>query len=110
VPALTRLLSRAEVIAVLQQKVSVRLVNISRSGCLLIAPRMLRVGTVGRLHIVLDGTEYVGDVRVVRCEGLQGSSCQVGVELLWMSMADDVEGNPLRGDFQRRISRDGSAT
>jgi PilZ domain len=107
-PALARVLSRTAVIAVLQQDVPVRLVNISRSGCLLIAPRMLRVGTVGRLHIALDGTEYVGDVRVVRCEALPGPSCQVGVQLLWMSMAEDIEDDVPPG-FRLRTSRDGSA-
>ena len=108
-PALARLLGGAAVIAVLQQNISVRQVNISRSGCLLIAPRTLRVGIVGRLHVVLDGTEYIGDVRVVRCESLQGTSSEVGVELLWMPTADDIAGNSPPG-FRLRTSVGGSAT
>lgn len=85
-PALGRLLNRTAIIAVLRQEVRVRLVNLSRSGCLLIAPRALRVGAVGRLCIALDGAEYVGEVRLVRCEALRGPSYRVGFELLWISM------------------------
>jgi hypothetical protein len=93
-PAIARLLDGAAVFAVLQQEVVVRLENISRSGCLLMAPRTLRVGAVGRLHIVLDDTEYVGDVRVVRCDTWDGSSCKVGVELLWIPAEDARDGEP----------------
>jgi hypothetical protein len=108
-PVLARLVDRAAVIAVLQRDVSVRLVNISRSGCLLIVPRTLPVGTLGRLRVVLDSTNYVGDVRVVRSEALDGSSCKVGVELLWISMAEDVGGDEPSPDFPQRISSDGLA-
>jgi hypothetical protein len=70
---------------VLQQELPVQLVNISRSGCLLQAPRPLHVGTVGRLRVALDGTEYADDVRVARCEPLDGAVSELGVELLWVA-------------------------
>ena len=60
---------------VFQQQLPVRLVNISRSGCLLQAPRAVRVGTVGRLRVALDDTEYADDVRVARCDTAKGAAC-----------------------------------
>ena len=91
-PALERLLDRAAVTAVLQQELLVRLENISGSGCLLTTPRTLRVGAVGRLRIVVDRVEYVGHVRVVRSETVDGRSWNVGVELLWIPGSGDVRG------------------
>jgi hypothetical protein len=84
VPDRQRTLEHATLI-VLQQELPVQLVNISRSGCLLQAPRPLRVGTVGRLRIALDGMEYADDVRVARCEPLDGAVSELGVELIWVA-------------------------
>ncbi len=75
---------------VLQQEVPVRLVNISRSGCLLHVSRSLRVGLVGRLRIALDDAEYTDDVRIARCVSLTDATCEVGIELLWVSNVNDV--------------------
>lgn len=69
---------------VFQQRLRVRLVNISHSGCLLQAPRAVRVGTVGRLRVALDDTEFADDVRVARCAPGTGTTCELGLELLWM--------------------------
>jgi hypothetical protein len=69
---------------VFQQRLRVQLVNISRSGCLLQAPRAVRVGTVGRLHVMLDDVEYADDVRVARCAQGKGTNCELGLELLWV--------------------------
>jgi hypothetical protein len=70
---------------VFQQQLPVQLVNISRSGCLLQASRPVRVGTVGRLRVTLDDAEYADDVRVARCEPGPGATCELGLELLWVS-------------------------
>ena len=71
-------------VIVLQHELPVRLVNISRSGCLLQVSRAIPVGTVGRLRIALDGTEYADDVRVARSVSAPGATCELGVELLWV--------------------------
>lgn len=68
---------------VFQQELPVRLVNICRSGCLLQAPRPVRVGAIVQLRIALDDTEYADDVRIARCEWMQGAVYALGVELLW---------------------------
>jgi hypothetical protein len=74
---------------VFQQQLAVQLVNVSRSGCLLQASRVVRVGTVGRLRVAFDDTEYADDVRVARCEPGNGSNCELGLELLWVSKSQE---------------------
>jgi len=75
-------------VIVLQHEVPVRLVNISRSGCLLQVARSIAVGTVGRLRIAIDDTEYADDVRVARVTA-RGTGCELGVELLWVPMVNE---------------------
>ena len=74
---------------VFQQELPVQLVNISRSGCLLQASRPVRVGTVGRLRVAFDNTEYADDVRVARCAQGNGQHCELGIELLWISKSQE---------------------
>jgi hypothetical protein len=69
---------------VFQQQLPVQLVNISRSGCLLQASRPVRAGTVGRLRVTVEDTEYADDVRIARCVEGKGTDCELGVELLWV--------------------------
>ena len=71
-------------VIVLQQELPVRVVNISRSGCLLEASRPVRAGAVGRLRVTIDDAEYADDVRIARCEPVQATPCELGVELLWV--------------------------
>jgi hypothetical protein len=71
-------------VIVFQQELRVRVVNISRSGCLLAVSRLVRAGTVGRLRLALDDAEYADDVRIARCTPLKGAGYRLGVELLWV--------------------------
>jgi hypothetical protein len=71
-------------VIVLQQEVPVRILNISRSGCLLQASRPILAGTFGRLRVTLDDLEYADDVRVARSASVPPALCEVGVELLWV--------------------------
>jgi hypothetical protein len=80
-------------VIVLQRELPVRVVNISRSGCLLQVGRSVRVGTVGRLRVALDDAEYADDVRIARCSSMQGASCELGVELLWVPAPKDARGS-----------------
>lgn len=72
----------AATLIVFQQELRVRLVNLSRTGCLLEVSRPVRVGTVGRLCVVLGDAEYADDVRVARCTPGKGANCELGLELL----------------------------
>jgi hypothetical protein len=75
---------RRAALIVFQRELRGRLVNISRSGCLIEVSRPVRVGTVCRLRVALDNTEYADDVRVARCTSGSGNgaTCELGLELL----------------------------
>jgi hypothetical protein len=74
---------RRAALIVFQQELRGRLVNISRSGCLLEVTRPVRVGAVCRLRVAFDNTEYADDVRVSRCTlSGNGAFCELGLELL----------------------------
>jgi hypothetical protein len=78
-------------VAVLGREVSVRLIDISASGCLLESSSRLVIGTSGSLVLSYDGKEYVDDVRVIRCRQHEGSNgtYQVGTEFLWTNTPHD---------------------
>jgi hypothetical protein len=94
-------------VIVLQQELPVRLVNISRSGCLLHAPRSVGVGTVGRLRVALDDAEYADDVRVARCTSLTGAASELAVELLWVPKPKEPRTSPR--SLALRLSAPGDA-
>jgi pilus assembly protein Flp/PilA len=117
------LLTGPSVIAVLGRDVVVRLLEISRSGCLLESSHAMPAGTIAALAIEIDGREYMDDVRVWRSQLLAGvgERYELGVEFLWLrlprehslrSYAATLTGNstrPTRGssarteDFRRFI-------
>lgn len=73
-----------EIVGVLARHMPTRLVEISRSGCLLESSHRIEEGTVGVLRLEAHGRSYWDDVRATRCvtvEGM-GSSYLVGVEFL----------------------------
>ena len=82
------LLTGPSVIAVLGRDVVVRLLEISRSGCLLESSHAMPAGTIAALAIEIDGREYTDDVRVSRSQLLAGvgERYQVGVEFLWLRL------------------------
>jgi hypothetical protein len=84
VDTLDAVLRSRDFVAVLTREVSVQLVNISGSGCLLESDTKLREGTTASLRVMLQGVEYVEDVRVIRCSPSEGPrSYQLGAEFLW---------------------------
>jgi hypothetical protein len=92
---------------VFQQQLPVQLVNVSRSGCLLQASRPVRVGTVGRLRVTLDDMEYADDVRVARCATGQGTTCELGLELLWVPKTQAPRSDAPSLALMVRVSGDG---
>lgn len=82
--ALDAILKANDLVAVLGRDVSVRLVDISASGCLLESASRLVVGTTGSLVVTFEGHEFTDDVRVMRCQGEgSGGGYHVGAEFLW---------------------------
>jgi hypothetical protein len=61
------------VIGVLGRDLSVRLLEISRAGCLLESSHPVAVGTIGSLAVDVQGTGYVDRLRVTRCEAIAGA-------------------------------------
>ena len=78
-------------LGVLARNMSVRLLEISRSGCLLESSHFVPIGTLGALSVVVDGTEYDDQVRVVRCQLVPGAgnTHRVGVEFLTLHLPGD---------------------
>lgn len=78
-------------LGVLARDLSVRLLEISRGGCLLESSHYVPVGTLGALSVVVDGTEYDDEVRVVRCQLVPGAgnTHRVGVEFLTLHLPGD---------------------
>ena len=70
---------------VLTREVTVRVINISASGCLIESNRRMAVGTVGHLRLRLALEEYSDDVEVVRCQAIAGAGSvyHVGMKFLW---------------------------
>lgn len=71
-------------IASLLLRTPLRVLEMSRSGCLAESVRALEAGTAGRLRITIDGRTYSEEVRVVRCEAMPGAGApfRIGVEFL----------------------------
>jgi pilus assembly protein Flp/PilA len=80
-----------EVFGVLARGIPARLVEISRSGCLLESSHRVGDGIVGELRLEIGGELLVDDVRVTRCvlvEG-SGSSYLVGAEFVQTRRPDE---------------------
>jgi c-di-GMP-binding flagellar brake protein YcgR len=91
VTSLDGILQANDLVAVLGREVSVRLLDISASGCLLESASALLLGTTGSLLLKFDGKEYVDDVRIIRCRQCEGSNGAylVGAEFLWTNAPHD---------------------
>lgn len=74
-----------DALGVIHRHVTVRLVNISGSGCLLESQSPLEPGTVGTLSMAVDGNEFSDLVRIARCREIVGAGglYHVGVQFLW---------------------------
>lgn len=62
-----------EVIGMLARNVPTRLIEISRTGCLLQSHQRVADGTVGELRLQVQRDTFVDDVRVTRCVLVEGS-------------------------------------
>ena len=62
-----------ELTGVIAKQIPVRLVEISRSGCLLESLHRIQEGTVGALRLEAQGEKYFEDVRATRCVAVAGS-------------------------------------
>jgi hypothetical protein len=70
---------------VIRRDIGARLVNISMSGCLLETASPLPIGLVGTLQMTIGTTDYDDLVRVVRCQGVEGTGHRhhIAVQFVW---------------------------
>lgn len=73
-----------DVTGMLARNVPTRLLEISRTGCLLESRQRVEDGTVGELQLQVALETYVDDVRVTRCVLVEGSGSiyRVGAEFV----------------------------
>ena len=73
-----------EVSGMLARSVPTRLIDISRTGCLLESRQRVEDGTVGELQLQVHHETLVDDVRVTRCVLVEGSGSiyRVGAEFV----------------------------
>lgn len=73
-----------DVTGMLARDVPTRLLDISRTGCLLESRQRVDDGTVGELQLQVQHETYVDDVRVTRCVLVEGSGSiyRVGAEFV----------------------------
>ena len=71
-------------LGILLTSMPLRVLEVSRSGCLLESGRHIPAGTSGRLQLDIDGRPYSEEVRVTRCHRIEGAgaSYRLGVEFL----------------------------
>jgi PilZ domain len=71
-------------VGTLSKELPIRVINCSASGCLVEASSRVDVGTIASLRLKWSNQELAEDVRVVRCQALEGAGRRhhVGVEFL----------------------------
>jgi len=92
-------------VGVLTRDVYVRILNYSPSGCLLETSARIEPGTIGSLRFVIDGSEFIDDVQVVRCQPVEGAGARyrVGARFLWTVA-------PGKGTLRGALGRTNGAT
>ena len=109
-------IDRPDVIGLLARSVPTRLLDISRTGCLLESHQRLEDGTVGELRLHVDRQVFVDDVRVTRCVLVKGSGSvyRVGAEFLQTRRPGDrsirLAVGTLMRELMSRRPQDRSAT
>jgi hypothetical protein len=85
---LDRILDSEDVVGALSRDVSVWILNISASGCLLESGYRVEVGTTGVLSMMRDGQDYSDEIQINRCSPVAGSSGRylLGAQFLWTSI------------------------
>ena len=76
----------SDALGIIVWDVPVRLVDISRTGCLLESNRQMAVGTTGEFRVEFAGQVFSEELRITRCARLEGSSAlyRLGAEFLHM--------------------------
>ena len=87
-------------VAILTREFQIRILDYSPSGCLIETNSRVDIGTIGSLHFVIDGREFVDDIQVVRCQPIEGAGSiyRIGARFLWTV-------SPGKGTLRRALGR-----
>ncbi len=79
-----------DLFGVIGRAITVRLLNLSGSGCLLDSSRPLDIGSTGEVRLVSNRHTYRDELRITRCHPVtpMGSVCLAGAEFLWAQHPD----------------------
>src|SRR3954451_5635367 len=70
-------------LATLASTIPLQLLDISQTGCLLAAASRVEAGATGRISVVFNGHTFTDEVRITRCQRLEGSAgYRLGAEFL----------------------------
>ena len=73
-------------LAVVTREITLRVLNVSVTGCLIETQRPIEVGTLATMRVTVGDQAYSDDVHVVRCHPIAGGSTfHVGMKFLWTS-------------------------
>ena len=88
--------------AVLIRDISVCLLNVSLSGCLLECRTRLQTPVAGQLRVIINGEARVDDIRLSRCVFVEGSGAvyRAGAEFLWTDLPGERSVRRAVGLFQ----------
>jgi hypothetical protein len=84
------ILTRADLITVVNRHISVRVLDVSATGCLLERDCEVPVGTVGALSLEANGKGYTDPIRVTRSQAVPGGGERhlLGAEFVWLTLPD----------------------
>jgi hypothetical protein len=109
---LSALNCQVELVGVLTREIATRLIEISRSGCLLESTQRIEEGTVATLRLDIRGKTYSEDVRATRCVAVagSGSSYLIGIEFLQTSVGDGMSIRRVLAESLSPVVDSGSGT
>ena len=92
----------------LAREVPMRLIDISRTGCLLESRQRIEDGTVGELQLQVQRETFADDIRVTRCLLVEGSGKTESFD--FRQGQTEVWLNPPRGVYELRLEMVNNAT
>jgi len=74
-------------LGLLTREVTVQMIDLSHSGCLVESGHRMEAGAVGTMRMTIDGRDYVENVQVMRCQQIEGGGnrYRIGVRFVWTS-------------------------
>jgi hypothetical protein len=103
------ILQAGDLLGVLGRDVTVRMLNVSGSGCLVESASPIEPGTTGVLSLRFDGQEYSDPVRITRCQQIEGAGAtyRMGAEFLWTAAPGERSLRRVASRLQQLAERGG---